>query len=96
MIREILADPTGQPSTMRLSTLITTLAILAGWLWGCYHAETMIALEPTAGGLLFAVLGLKTVQRGVEREPRPSQLDHVINTIAERVDPVRPRSGPGE
>lgn len=72
MIREILADTAGQPSTMRASTLLVTVSILAGWLWGCYNAGTMIALEPTAGGLLFAVLGLKTVQRGVEREPRPT------------------------
>lgn len=95
MIRDILADPNGQPSTMRLITLIMVVSIMGVWVYGSITAGGPIPLPEELLYLLLGQGGLKAAQRWAEERAKTASVSDLVTTIADRVVPrERPPAPP--
>jgi len=64
-----LAEADGNPSTMRIATLLIVCAILAGWLYVTIKTAVLQPLAPEHVAMVLGTLGIKGWQRGKEVTP---------------------------
>lgn len=68
-IARTLAESDGNPSTMRMATMLIVCAILAGWLYVTIKTAALQPLSPEHVAMVLGTLGIKGWQRGKESAP---------------------------
>ena len=65
-LAKALAESDGNPSTMRLATVLIAGAIIAGWLYVTVKTAIIQPLTPEHVAMVLGSLGIKAWQRGKE------------------------------
>ncbi len=65
-IKTLVADNNGDPSTMRVATLLVIIAVLGNWVFLTVHTGQQQPLVWQQVGLVLGSLTAKTVQAGIE------------------------------
>ena len=71
-IKTLVADNNGDPSTMRVATLLVILAVLGNWVFLTMHTGQQQPLDWQQVGLVLGSLTAKTVQTGIEKSGAPT------------------------
>lgn len=65
-LKTIVADQSGDPSTMRVAVLLIVVAILGNWVFLTVHSGQAQALDWQQVGLVLGALAAKSSQAGKE------------------------------
>jgi hypothetical protein len=68
-ITQALSGMSGEPSTMRLCTVIIVICVMGSWTYTSIANQFLVPLSPEHLGLVLGALGIKAWQRGKETSP---------------------------
>jgi len=80
-IQNLVSDPSGDPSTMRVATLMIVAAVLAQWLYLTFHTGQAQPLDWQQVGLVVGALGAKAFQVGKENSTTPPAAPTVAPSV---------------